>query len=252
MKFTKLTCFLVLLITIVFMSGFSYSGKERMLNENELISIARDYTQPQIIYVASKEHVYRSSDGAGSWKKIFSTRKANKKINRIYLDTTQANVLYVLTQDGLFRSNDQGNDWKRSFRGSSDLENNCLALLSTSMVIYLGTEEGLLISRNQGKTWQRSFDQFSDSVISSIVGTEGIVYVASERGVFVLEDDGKNWKRIYVIYSSEIPSEDYNDYDGEISGQILNIKSMVLSDNKLYMAATKGLFVTEDKGEKWC
>ena len=241
---------LVLLLTILFMSGFSYSGLAKILNEDELISIVKDYAQPQIIFVASREHVYKSIDTGKNWEKIFSARKANKKINRLYC-SRQQRVLYVLTQDGLFMSDDQGDNWKRSFRGNSDLENNCLSLLSTSGAIYLGTEERLLISHDQGKTWQRSLDQFSDSVVSSIAGTENIIYVASERGVFISEDNGKNWRRIYVVYSSEIPEEDYNDYEGETSNQVLNIRSMIFSNNKLYIATTKGLFFTEDKGERW-
>ncbi|MFH1622395.1 MAG: hypothetical protein ABIA97_04660 [Candidatus Omnitrophota bacterium] len=249
----EIVIFLILLLSVSFMFGFSFSAQTRILSEVEVISIVSDQNEPSIIYVGSQEHVYKTNDSGNSWKKIFSIRKANKKINAIYTNSKSINTLYVLTQDGLYASRNRGDDWQRVFKGSSDLENNCLSVLITS-VVFLGTEEGLFISHTQGKTWQKSSGQFSESIISLIVGdphNEDIVYLACEKGIYITEDRGKNWKRIYITYNSEIPLEDYSDYDGDVINQVINIKSMVISNKRLYIATTKGFFFSEDKGKKW-
>lgn len=247
---------LVLLLTIFFMSGFSLSGRNqtRIFNQDEIISIIRDCKDPSAIYAASREHVYKTVNNGASWNKIFSIRKADKKINRIYAEAELSNNIFVLTQYGLFQSENQGGNWQRLFKGGSDLENNCLSILVTTTAMFLGTEEGLFVSRNQGKTWQKSSEYFSDSVISSIVGNNEIIYASSEKGVFVSKDNGMNWRRIYIVYSSEIPSEDYSDYDGDVSDKVLNIKSMAISGeepSKLYIATKQGLFSTYNLGKDW-
>ncbi|MFC1646441.1 WD40/YVTN/BNR-like repeat-containing protein, partial [Candidatus Omnitrophota bacterium] len=229
----------------------------RIFSQEEIISLIRDYGEPNTIYAASKEHVYKTDNNASAWEKIFSIRKADKKINRIYAEPKSESIIYVLTQYGLFQSKDQGNNWQRLFKGSSDLENNCLSIAVTTTAIFLGTEEGLFISNNQGKTWQKSFEHFSDSIISAIVADphkKDIMYVACEKGIFVTVDSGSDWRRIYVVYRSEIPSEDYDDSDGQISDQVLNIKGMAISNDeksKLYIATTKGLFFTYNIGKEW-
>ncbi|MFC1709560.1 WD40/YVTN/BNR-like repeat-containing protein [Candidatus Omnitrophota bacterium] len=239
---------LVLFLVVSFMFGFSYSGQAKMFSKEEIISIVSDYDE---LYIASKDRVYRTSDSGANWKKIFSIKKAGDRINKIYADPKLNNAIYVLTQYGLFQSRDDGNKWQRLFKGSSDLESNCLSLLATSSALFLGTQGGLLISYNQGRTWQRSFEQFSDSVIPSIVGNSKIIYVAGEKGVFVSEDNGGKWRRIYITYSSEIPSEDFDDSDNQISNQVVNIKGMTLYNERLYIATAKGLLLTENKGGKW-
>jgi len=245
--------FLVLFLLVVFMQGsiFALQDKTRLLSEEEIVSLSTDSDNQLVFYAASKEKVYKTIDGGSGWQKIFNIRQANKKINKVYAKSSSIETIYVLTREGLYRSSDQGRNWKKVFKGSSDLESNCLSMLKTSQAIFLGTEEGLFTSQNQGKTWQKTFDQFSDSVVSLIEGSDKIVYLASEKGVFVSEDNGKSWKRIYVTYRSEIPSEDYSDYDGDVSDQVLNIKSMVISSQGLYISTTKGLFFTNNKGEKW-
>ncbi len=255
MKVLKVTFvnFLVLFLLVVFMQGpsFALQDKMRLLSEEEIISLSTDSDNQQVFYAASEEKVYKTIDGGSSWQKIFNIRQANKKINEVYAGPNSIESIYVLTREGLYRSSDQGRDWKKVFKGGSDLEGNCLSMLKTSKAIFLGTEEGLFTSQNQGKTWQKTFDHFSDSVVSLIEGSDKIVYLATEKGVFVSEDNGKSWERIYVTYRSEIPSEDYSDYDGDVSDQVLNIKSMAISSQGLYIATAKGLFSTNNKGKKW-
>lgn len=246
--------FLLIFSTSVF--SFPWQKHEKILTAENILSLIKDNNQ-SIIYAASDSSVYKSNNNGDSWKKIFNIRKANKEINRLYLNSKRESIIYVLTQDGVYQSNDEGKNWHRVFKGNSDLENNCLSMIKTDKATFLGTEEGLFISYNQDRSWQKSFENFSNSVISSMVSNpqnEDIIYVACERGVFISEDSGKNWKRIYVVYSSEIPDEDYSDYDREISDKAISIRSMTISNkepNRLYIATTKGLFLTENKGEKW-
>ena len=237
--------------------AFSDQRQTKILTEEKIISLVKDYNDQSIIFAASLNSIYKTLNNGETWKKIYNISKANKKINKIYVDSSFRDVIYVATQDGLYQSNNQGSDWQRIFRESSELENNCLVIVRSNNTLYLGTMQGLFISYDLGRQWHKSFKHFSDSIISSIAvspGDDKDIYVGCEKGIYVTEDNGKSYKRIYVFYRSEIPLEDYNDYDAEVSDQILNIKSMLISfrkPNRLYVATTTGVIFTDDKGKKW-
>ncbi|MDD5005601.1 MAG: hypothetical protein PHS93_03750 [Candidatus Omnitrophica bacterium] len=243
-------------IFILFFSSalsFALQEKTQTLSDDNIVSFVKDRN---IIYAASRSCVYKQQSGNNEWQKVYDIAKANKQINRLYIDLLADNI-YVATQDGLYMSQNQGLDWQRIFRGSSDLENDCISIDKSNKAIYLGTKQGLFISYDKGIKWHKSFEQFSDSIISSLIvdpQDDNIVYAACEKGVFITEDNGKSWKRIYVVYCSEIPSEDYGDYDSEVTEQISSIKSMAISPNgfnRLYIATAKGIFFTDNKGNKW-
>lgn len=247
----------VLGFILVLSSVFSLPEQEsrRILNEEAIISLAKNQPTGSIVYAASQNYVYKSPNNGRSWQKIYNISQANKKINKLYCDPEFVDNIYLATQDGLYHSQDQGSDWQRIFTGASDLENDCLCIARSKNALYLGTKEGLFIRYHIGKPWVKLFEQFSDSVISSIVvSPEDIVYIATDKGVFKTEDSGKTWKRIYVVYSSEIPEEDYNDYDGDISDKIISIKGMAIPlkrTNLLYILTIDGILSSEDRGKTW-
>ena len=244
---------------LIFTSGISFSWQEqtRVLSSDNIILLASDWEDKNVIYAVSENIVYKTCDGGKSWQKKYHDGKTNKKINRIYIDQNSSKIIYLSTEEGLYQSKNKGDSWVRIFKGNSDLESNCLYMAKSKRIMYLGTQSGLFISNDQGKEWVKSSSQFSDSIISSIVVSpqdDKIVYLACEKGIFITEDDGKNWKRIYVSYGSETPSEDYDDYDTEVSSWVVDIKYMVISPtvlHKIFFLTKNGVFFTENKGERW-
>ncbi|MDD5292555.1 MAG: hypothetical protein PHY46_05200, partial [Candidatus Omnitrophica bacterium] len=223
---------IVMFLLVIF--GFGWSKQQRMLPYKNIISIAIETGDPSVIYAASENYVYKTNDSAKTWEKIYNT---DNTIRKLYINRLN-NAVYILTDNGLYESRDKQDSWKRIFIGSSTLENNCLCLAISDKALYLGTRQGLFISYDSGKGWRKFSDNFSDSIISCIVinqQEEDIVYVASEKGVFSTQDDGQHWKRIYVIYGSEMPNEDFSDYDGEINEQLIGIYSMAIS-YRVYIA----------------
>ncbi|MDD5355530.1 MAG: hypothetical protein PHY56_03245 [Candidatus Omnitrophica bacterium] len=238
---------IVMFLLVIF--GFGWSKQQRMLPYKNIISIAIETGDPSVIYAASENYVYKTNDSAKTWEKIYNT---DNTIRKLYINRLN-NAVYILTDNGLYESRDKQDSWKRIFIGSSTLENNCLCLAISDKALYLGTRQGLFISYDSGKGWRKFSDNFSDSIISCIVinqQEEDIVYVASEKGVFSTQDDGQHWKRIYVIYGSEMPNEDFSDYDGEINEQLIGIYSMAIS-YRVYIATRNGIFFTENNGGKW-
>jgi len=233
--------------------GFSWSKQQRVSPYRNIISITINPADPSVIYAASENCVYKTCDGAKTWKKIYNT---NKDIRGLYISHF-SDAVYIFTEDGLYESRNGGKDWDRIFIGSSALENDCLCLAMSNKTLYLGTRQGLFISYDSGEKWLKMSENFSDNIISCLAinpQQDGVVYVASEKGVYFTQDDGRSWKRIYVAYDSEIPSEDFSDYDGEVSEHITSVYSMVVSSNnpcRIYIATNRGVSFTEDNGEKW-
>jgi photosystem II stability/assembly factor-like uncharacterized protein len=249
MKSLNITGVLAFALTILLSE--STCAAQTLLSK-DIISLAKEKGDSPFIYASSLNSVYQSRDNGKNWKKIYNT----EKINKVYIDYN--NVIYLATGGGLYVSRDRGDSWYKIYRGACDLENNCICLAVSQKALYLGTEGGLFISYNVGKMWQKSAEDFSDSVVSAIEidpRKDNIVYVACEKGVFITQDEGKEWRKIYTIYDYEIPSEDYSDYDGEVSQVYTNIHDIAVSyqqsGRRVYIAVKGDIFFTEDEGSSW-
>ena len=252
MRPLRIKIILIIGLSLLSTLGFNWQRQIKVLAEENIVCLVKDATNDSIIYAASQDSVYKTDNKGKSWNKIFS----KEGINKIYFDSLNEFV-YILTDGGLYRGRGDANTWDVVFKGSSDLESNCICLAISHEAIFLGTKEGLFISNDQARNWHKLSEQFSDSVISALATdprNDNFVYVASDRGVFITQDNGRTWKRVYIVYSSEVPEEDYADYNGEVSDKVVSIYDLVVYNKepyKVYTATKNGVFFSEDKGNTW-
>ena len=66
---------------------------------------------PQVMYVAMRDGLYRSTDGGTRWTPI---GKGLKNMAAVTVNPKRPDEVYAVTVDGvLFRSTDQGTTWQR-------------------------------------------------------------------------------------------------------------------------------------------
>jgi len=227
---------------------------ERVFSKEQIFSLAVTGMDVPVIFASSLDAIYRSVDQGETWEEVFILSVPDKNINRVYCDPFNVNVVFTATQDGLYESDDLGKSWHKIFRAGSDLANDCLSLVKTDKRFYLGTKEGLFVSYDQGRKWQKAFDQFSESFISHLVKdfySVETIYLVCEKGVFKISE-GQAPKRIYVSFGDEVPSEDYNDYDGDISDKLLSVRGLAISPEKeIYLSTFQGIYFSDNEGEGW-
>lgn len=139
--------------------------EERMNGMKEVhivTAIAINPKDPSILFAGTTGGVYRSGDGAMTWKKINNGLIPESElmasmalgVNAIEIDRTNPDVVYAGTTKGLFRTANKGEQWERIGQSLPD------AFVSSILLhprepsqLYIGGPGGVWKSSDSGKTW---------------------------------------------------------------------------------------------------
>ena len=118
-------------------------------------AILVDPYEPDTVYAASLAGLYKSTDGATSWKRIGESL-ADQMIIAMVLDRTRRGVIYITGRDGVHRSEDAGATWKLINSGLATTNIRTIAQSATDpKLFYAGTNgSGLYRSKDAGETWE--------------------------------------------------------------------------------------------------
>ena len=213
---------------------------------------------PRIIYIGSRQGIFKSEDEGQNWRNIFSVRGSNKEVNFLVFALGNRDSLYAATGNGLYYSHNQGKSWERIFKGKNYFENECTALAILPSAIYVGTKAGLFVSLDKGRSWHKETGQLGKSCILAIaynLKEPNSIYVASVDGVFMTMDSGQSWERIFITH----PVEDGNDIEEATEDQdeqvrYSNIRYIACDPNNLnysYLATSSGIYKSQDRGKAW-
>ncbi len=227
----------------------------------DLNTVAVNPDDPDTSYISSDDAVYKSIDGGKQWKEVMSLRATDNGINTIYLAYESSQIIYAGTKNGLFRSDDGGSNWNRIFAGIGK-ENSVLTVATnpgSPDIIYIGTEDGLFSTENNGKSWNNGRIPSSAAVHSIAIdySEQSLIYASTDNGLYKKISSISGWEKVLELkrydeeseYLNEIESTDINEIEGK-SG----IKSVLidpLHPDSVYVATSKGLFVTADRGGSW-
>lgn len=118
-------------------------------------SIQIDPYEPDTVYAATLTGLYKSTDGATSWKRIGESL-VDQMIVTMVLDRTRRGVIYIAGRDGVHRSEDAGITWKLINNGLATTNVRAIAQSATDpKLFYVGTNgSGLYRSQDAGETWE--------------------------------------------------------------------------------------------------
>lgn len=140
--------------------------EERMNGMKEVhivTSIAINPKEPTILFGGTTGGMYRSDDGAMSWKKINNGLIPERElmasmalgVNAIEIDRTNPNIVYAGTTKGLFRTVNKGEQWERIGQSLPDpFVSSILIHPRESSQLYIGGPGGVWKSSDSGKRWQ--------------------------------------------------------------------------------------------------
>lgn len=233
-----------------------WENYNRGIKELGVLCLAVHPTEQGIIFAGTDRAIYKSEDSGKNWQEVLGASGRSREINYLNFNPDSPNELYAATGVGLFVSNNAGKTWRKIFSGVGKTEEECLCVKVYQGIIFLGTRKALFLSFNHGKTWQRVSGIPSNTQIVDIAIDKDAAYLATSAGVYQKGDTWEEWNRIVVSFMGE---ENENE-DGEeevkeegVSGQTKINKIILdpLNSRRIFIATTKGILTSEDKGKSW-
>jgi len=216
-----------------------------------VVSIALHPTNPNILYVATNDAVYKSRDGGGTWEKFpsFSARR----VTTVAIDPQLPATIYAGTMgDAVYKSPDGGQHWLPHNVGLKEhvsFVNQFVFHPALSEKIYAATTVGAFYTKDAGREWEERMNGMKEvHIVTSIAINEKdptILYGGTTGGIYRSDDAAMSWKKVNngLIPESEL-----------MASMALGVNAIEIdrtNPDVVYAGTTKGLFRTADKGERW-
>lgn len=240
---------LYLAILALFVTSLCVGGCQK--DSEAIVSIALHPKNPDILYVATNDAVYKSRDGGGTWEKFpsFSARR----VTTVAIDPQLPATIYAGTMgDAVYKSPDGGQHWLPHNVGLKEhvsFVNQFVFHPALSEKIYAATTVGAYYTKDAGREWEERMNGMKEvHIVTSIAinpKDPTILYGGTTGGIYRSEDAAMSWKK---INSGLIPESEL------MASMALGVNAIEIdrtNPDVVYAGTTKGLFRTADKGERW-
>ncbi len=120
-----------------------------------VVKINIDRRVPGTVYAATLKGLYRTTDGAASWRRLGASLP-DQFFSDLALDPATPGVVFVASRAGVHTSRDGGHTWNAVNAGLTNLNIRAMAISPTEpSTMYVGTNRaGLFRTRNGGRFWE--------------------------------------------------------------------------------------------------
>ncbi len=169
-------------------------------------SLTIDPSNPNTLYAATVNGVYKSTDGGAQWQRLSAFASFSLNTYTVAVHPTIPTTLYAGVAGGLFKSTDGGATWTPQLvqvLGGSPFFFSVVIDPVSPNTVYTGTGAGVYKTTNGGDTWLgannglaafpggSNLPQVNRLVIDRT--TPATLYAATNRGVFKTTDNGTAW-----------------------------------------------------------
>ena len=241
----KALIFLSFLVLIPFQNTFALFKQVQDIEDTRIKRVAISPIDPSLIYVASKNSLYKSQDGGKNFKKVSVFK--DERVQHIFFDPYLSEVLYIATIRHLYKIKDQ----LKELFSASDGE-----IIHTAAKhkgkIYIGTNRGLNFASEDILVWGK-LKGLGEVTIRYIEPATKKIYLATSRGAYILDERGRS-ERVFITREAEVGGEeiDIEDLQEKETNLLLNIVKIDIFDpNRLWLGTNQGLFTSSDSGRDW-
>ncbi|MDD5430119.1 MAG: hypothetical protein PHE97_05320 [Candidatus Omnitrophica bacterium] len=231
----KTIFFLSFLLTIPLTNSFCLFEPVDTLESSNIKQVIIYPFNPEVICVASRNSLYKSTNAAESFEKIAVFKDEN--IQHIFFDCHLAGVLYIATTRHLYRFKDE----LEQIYSISEEDGIIYAAAKRKGVIYVGTACGLRFASEDSLIWHTAKCLKNFLVYYIEPAVKGL-YLASDRGVYFFGEDGF-LQRLFVMRA-----------ENEDEGQFFLAK-VIKADNfnkeRIWLGTNQGLYNSTDLGKNW-
>lgn len=250
-------------------AGNSWRQVFQARGSHEIHDILLDSQAPDVLFLATSQGIYRSTDGGRHWRALIRSHNGRPlNVRHLALDPFDPTHLIAAIGDGLLTSHDRGDTW-REYPGRLS---QAVALFVAFDPQHAGrvwaiTEQGLFTSDDRGTTWAQRLNtsrtelaladvELEDGAATYIDGGEemlaspraltalapnvhqpGSWYAGSLEGLYASADDGLTWERA----SSH----------GLVAHQLFDVATHPVTDRWVYAATDRGVARYDTTSRQW-
>jgi photosystem II stability/assembly factor-like uncharacterized protein len=209
---------------------------------------------PDIIYVATNDYIYKTRDGGQTWTNL-SKGMSHSRVISMAIDPAYPATVYAGTKgDAVYKSHDGGQRWASMRAGLDDttitsVVNQFVFDPADSQHIFLATTMGVFESKNGGEQWAKKMEGMKEVLMVVTLGMDptkpSILYAGTSGGVYKSIDQAGHWEK---VNNGLVPP------DMVKTSRALNVTSIHVDPYEpetVYAATLTGLYKTADGGKGW-
>jgi photosystem II stability/assembly factor-like uncharacterized protein len=225
----------------VFAGGKWQSGG---LQHQQLLALAVDPNNPQVIYAGdAQDGVFSSTNAGMNWSQQSSGLTLPITIFAIAFDDP-GKKLYAATNSGVFVGANPAPHWKKLSGLSTDSYTSVVFDLNAPHVIYVASEHhGVYVSTNDGSSWVALNEGLPTGIIIHSLAfdsVEHLLWAATSQGIYRSDNGGVLWQ----VLNDGLPSN-------IIVNTILPAASSGGDKGLVFAGTNHGFFLSHNNGANW-
>jgi photosystem II stability/assembly factor-like uncharacterized protein len=209
---------------------------------------------PDIIYVATNDYIYKTRDGGQTWANL-SRGMSYSRVIAMAIDPSYPATVYAGTKgDAVYKSHDGGQRWASMRAGLDDVTitsvvNQFLFDPADSQHIFLATTMGVFETKNGGEQWTKRMEGMKEVLMIVTLGMDptrpAVLYAGTSGGVYKSVDGAGHWDK---VNNGLVPP-------GMVkTSRALNVTSIHVDPyepDTVYAATLSGFYKTTDGAKSW-
>jgi photosystem II stability/assembly factor-like uncharacterized protein len=239
-------CSLLIIFFFVALSGCGRS--------DAIVVIALHPKNPDILYVATNDYIYKSRDGGQTWENL-SHHMSHSRVISMAIDPAYPATVYAGTKgDAVYKSYDGGQRWVSLRAGLDDVTissvvNQFVFDPADNSRLFVATTMGIFESKNGGEQWQKRMDGMKEVLMVVTLAMDpvrpDILYAGTSGGVYKSSNQGARWDKINngLVSPKELASS------RALGVTVMGVDPF--SPEMVYAATLSGLYKSSSGGRSW-
>ncbi len=219
-----------------------------------IVVIALHPSNPNILYVATNDYIYKTRDEGRTWEKISGGMSHSRVISMAIDPSYPATVYAGMKGDAVYKSYDGGQRWTAQKSGLDDVTftsvvNQLVLDPADGNHIWAATSMGIFESTDGGDSWKKRMEGMKEVLVTVTVALDpanpDILYAGTSGGVYKSMDRAKMWTKVNTGLVSP---------DVLASSRALMVNMLLPEPRRpetVYAATLNGLYKTVEGGRSW-
>lgn len=209
---------------------------------------------PDIIYVATNDYIYKTRDGGQAWSNL-SQGMSHSRVIAMAIDPAYPATVYAGTKgDAVYKSHDGGQRWASMRSGLDDatissVVNQFIFDPADAQHIFIATTMGVFETKNGGEQWVKKMEGMKEVLMVVTLGMDptrpSILYAGTSGGVYKSIDQAGHWEK---VNNGLVPP------DMVKTSRALNVTAILVDPyepDTVYAATLAGMYKTTDGAKSW-
>jgi len=227
--------------------GFPLLGCTR---SDAIVVIQLHPKNPDIIYVATNDYIYKTRDGGQTWTNL-SHGMSHSRVISMAIDPAYPATVYAGTKgDAVYKSYDGGQRWVSQRAGLDDVTVSSVVNQSADNThLFAATTMGVFETKNAGDNWTKRMDGMKEVLMVVTLGLDpmrpSILYAGTSGGVYKSVDQAGHWEKVNNGLVSPAIIK---------SSRALNVTAVLVDPyeaDTVYASTLEGLYKSTDGAASW-